>query len=304
MNMHRCHPALNLEAIPDELRRLDDWVVWVYRPQLDRIAKMPLQPATLRAARVTDPATWGTFDQASQAYLEGHVDGIGIVLADGAGLVAVDIDDCVDPATGELSPFAEATVRHLHTYAEFSPSGTGVHLLAFGAKPDGACRSSKGVEMYSTARYVTVTGWRLPGAPPGPRHRTAAIAEFHAQHFSPRPPARNFLDTFNAPIVPPEDVHELLERMFRSRHGDRIRALFEGDTSAYQGDHSRADLALVARLGHWTNYDRDLMDRLFRMSALYRPEKWDRRHSADGRTYGQLTIDKACQNRTQGRSND
>ena len=39
-------------------------------------------------------------------------------------------------------------------------------------------------------------------------------------------------------------------------------------------------------------------DRLFRSSGRMR-EKWDRRHSSDGRTYGQMTLDRAMEGRTE-----
>ena len=37
------------------------------------------------------------------------------------------------------------------TYMEFSPSGTGIHLLFKGVKPVGGCKNSvSGIEMYCT----------------------------------------------------------------------------------------------------------------------------------------------------------
>jgi len=65
-----------------------------------------------------------------------------------------------------------------------------------------------------------------------------------------------------------------------------ILALWQGDTSAYGGDHSRADQALVTHLAWWTNYDAERIDRLFRQSGLYRP-KWN--HAS----YRRATIGKA-----------
>jgi len=53
-------------------------------------------------------------------------------------------------------------------------------------------------------------------------------------------------------------------------------------------------------LAFYTDSDPARMDSLYRESGLYRP-KWDAKHSADGRTYGQMTIDEAI-SRTFGRS--
>ena len=63
--------------------------------------------------------------------------------------------------------------------------------------------------------------------------------------------------------------------------------LWDGDLTFHQGDHSRADAALVAHLGWWTGGDPVRTDRLFRQSGLMRG-KWDDRRGA--RTYGERTI--------------
>lgn len=89
------------------------------------------------------------------------------------------------------------------------------------------------------------------------------------------------------------DDDELLRRACEASNGDRFERLFRyGDTSLHQGDSSAADLALCNGLAFWTKKDAGRMDRIFRRSALLRP-KWDERHSVDGRTYGEMTIDRA-----------
>ena len=88
---------------------------------------------------------------------------------------------------------------------------------------------------------------------------------------------------------------EVLDKMFNSKNGDKIRSLYNGNISEHDDDHSAADLALVNHLIYWCNGDAKQVDRLFRESELYR-EKWDEKHSSDGRTYGQMTIDTALTN--------
>lgn len=70
--------------------------------------------------------------------------------------------------------------------------------------------------------------------------------------------------------------------------------LLNGDTSDYEDDQSAADIALCNDLAFYTGSDRERMDALFRQTLLYR-SKWDEKHAADGRTYGDMTIEKACQ---------
>lgn len=83
----------------------------------------------------------------------------------------------------------------------------------------------------------------------------------------------------------------VLDRMLGSKNGAAIRRLYDGDTSAYGGDDSRADLALCSHLAFWTRGDAAQMDWLFRCSGLFR-EKWERED------YRMRTIGKACESLT------
>jgi hypothetical protein len=77
---------------------------------------------------------------------------------------------------------------------------------------------------------------------------------------------------------------------------DKFSPLFyDGDTSAYGGDDSAADLALCQKLVFYTR-DSAQIDRLFRGSKLYR-EKWDAKRGTS--TYGRNTIIKALQQQTE-----
>ncbi|WP_420490753.1 phage NrS-1 polymerase family protein [Neobacillus drentensis] len=56
--------------------------------------------------------------------------------------------------------------------------------------------------------------------------------------------------------------------MFNARNGQRIRALWNGDTSMHNGDHFAADLALCSYLVFYTNGEYSTMDVLFRQSYI------------------------------------
>ncbi|MCZ6626287.1 MAG: DUF3987 domain-containing protein, partial [Deltaproteobacteria bacterium] len=94
----------------------------------------------------------------------------------------------------------------------------------------------------------------------------------------------------------------LLRKAFGAKNGHKIKALYEGDISAYPS-HSEADLALCSFLVFYTQEEAQL-DRLCRASKLYR-DKWDKKHYGDGRTYGQVIIEKALAGNGQhyGKSN-
>lgn len=156
--------------IPQTFGALADaprWVAW-------RAHKTPVNPHTGRNASSTDPSTWGTYAQAAERRERDNLAGVGIVLGDGLG--GVDLDGCRDPASGALAEWAQDIVDLYGTYAEVSPSGTGVKLFATAA-PDSLSASTipapadpgrggkaAGIEVYTSRRYFTVTGDRLEGS--------------------------------------------------------------------------------------------------------------------------------------------
>ncbi len=161
--------AVNFDKIPPELQ-LYPAVVWKYQIIDGDVKKPPYNPRTGRRASVADPSTWGSFHDAREAYLTGKwgkMDGIGIMLVEGGGLVAIDIDDCIQE--GSLLPHALHIISMFDTYTEFSPSiprgatlPTGIHLWVRGEMPGLFCRNDDlHVEIYGRRRYMTVTGHPL-----------------------------------------------------------------------------------------------------------------------------------------------
>lgn len=103
--------------------------------------------------------------------------------------------------------------------------------------------------------------------------------------------AAQFLKRAQRP-KPTGDDTELLQRARNAKNGARFVALFDrGDLHGYKSQ-SEADAALCAMLAFWTGGNVARVERLFRLSALFR-DKWNERHAADGRTYGQVTAQKA-----------
>src|SRR5207248_1321904 len=91
-----------------------------------------------------------------------------------------------------------------------------------------------------------------------------------------------------------QDDNQLLDQARSAENGVKFQRLWEGDDALHNGDRSAADLALCDILAFWTGKDVSRMDRLFRRSERRR-DKWDQTHSADGRTYGAMTLAKAIQ---------
>ena len=286
--------AFNPAAIPEELKRRRRWVPW--RPEKraggDKPTKIPYQSDLVRKASTTDADTWASFEQVVEAVsaADGKY-GVGVVFAEGDDSSGVDLDNCRESATGEIEVWAREVIELLDSYTEISPSGTGVKVFTLGTKPDG--RSRRGdVEMYTKARFFTVTGDHLEGTPTSLQERSGQLAQVYDMHLADPARAERTRSTDATGAVPDQ---QFIDRAMTARNGAKFAALWRGDTSAYDS-HSEADLALATMLYFQTG-DRARVDTLFRQSGLWRP-KWDDRHHGDGRSYGEGTLDLACQGPT------
>ena len=227
--------------LPPSLRGRPVWLCWRWVRVKGRWTKPPYSALTLTKADVTDPANLCTLPQALARLDAGRVDGVGVAL-EAAGLLGVDLDDCRDPESGELKPWAAGVVRELDSYAEVSPSGTGVKVLVVAAKPAGRCRSGD-VEVYDKSRYFTLTGRTLPGSRAEPQPRQRELDAVYARWVAP--PAPSTPGDPQAPSGPTDDV--LLRKAFAAKNGAALRRLWEGDRAGYASD-SEADLALCSML--------------------------------------------------------
>lgn len=142
--------------LPDALKALGDLAQWVCWDNVNG-RKIPRSPHGGNA-KANDRSTWGTLDEAIEAADSNGYTGLGIEL-DG-GLVGIDLDGCVHD--GQIEPWAQEIVDRIDSYAEISPSGTGIHIIC-GASPEktgaiGRANHAKGLEIYNHGRYFTVTG--------------------------------------------------------------------------------------------------------------------------------------------------
>jgi len=275
----------NLEPLPADIRHSTRAVVWKAETRDGKPTKVPYIPhRPAEKAAVDNPATWNTFAVAYDAVADGKADGAGVVL--GEGVVGIDLDHCRHPETGVISDAALALIRELDSYTEVSPSQTGVHVLVKGTLPPGR-RRTNGLELYADLRYFTVTGHHIEWTPREIHERTAELAALHAREFGTKPPPSS-----PRPVQTTASLDDagLLVKASAARNGATFAALWAGDTSAYDGDESAADLALSNLLAFWTGRDAVQMDRLFRQSGLMRA-KWDSRRSQS--TYGADTIARA-----------
>lgn len=229
---------------------------------------MPTEPRTGRAISHTAPANRGRLMPVLEAARAGGLDGVGFSLDPADGLVAVDLDGCRDALTGVLAPVAAGLLDDLpDTYAEVSPSGTGLRLFAEGRLDPAYRQKGRGLELYprDSRQFVTVTGHHLPG-------RAGLLAD----HGGPLLAHQRMLGVLNGRTEVSREATGagfdgpdagLLGRAFRAKNGAVIRRLWGGNWDAYSSP-SEALLALGNYLAFWTGPDAERLYVLLGTSRL------------------------------------
>ncbi|WP_254120959.1 phage/plasmid primase, P4 family [Shouchella clausii] len=278
--------------IPNQLRDFPQWIVWRKEERKGKTTKVPYQ-INGRHAKANDKQHWTTFENAVKAYESGKFDGIGFMFSKDDPFVGIDLDHCIQD--GAYSDDAKRIVDQLDSYTELSPSGDGLHIIVKGKIPlrgpgTGKKNVERGIEVYRHGRYFTFTGNVVHST--GVQERSDALKDFWQAYMDEKP------KKVSTPSPPQQRTRtsdlserELWEKMFNSKKGADIKALFDGHL--INDDHSSSDLALCNHLAFWTDADEAKMDRMFRESGLMR-DKWDRQANSDGSTYGQITIRNAA----------
>ena len=160
-------PTLTVDpaGIPDELKGLSQWVRWrwVWKPTRTSWTKVPIRTLLDVYAETDNPATWGTFEDAFANLRKHQVDGLGFVFTANDPYCGIDIDGCLNPATGEIDARATRIIQMFDGWAEISPSGRGVHIIVKAVLPS-AGRKNGGLEIYDRGRYFAFTGQVVGGS--------------------------------------------------------------------------------------------------------------------------------------------
>lgn len=181
--------APSFDCVPPDLKAIPRWVGWRFNRKDDgTVTKIPQGQHGNASAH--DPKNWMTFEKA-EAFLRERLasgrwplgGGIGFVFTDDDDVGGVDLDGCRDPATGRTAAWANRVLRLFDgAYVEYSPSGTGYHIITRGAPaklakteravppevlegdyvPEGAGHKPY-VEAYTSKRFFTVTGDHATG---------------------------------------------------------------------------------------------------------------------------------------------
>ena len=282
------------EHIPQELKNLQQWVCWKKVPDKvkpDRINKIPINAKNGEYAESDNDNTWTDFDTAVKA--SSQFSGIGFMFA--SGYFGVDLDGAEnaieDYQHGDTDNIIAEFIHTLQSYAEYSQSGKGIHIICKGQLPPFG-RKKGHVEMYQEKRFFATTG-NIAAEYKDIRDCTETIKPLHEKHIGAgREPS--------LPVAPAQPLtlteNDVIEAAQKSKQSVIFSDLLNGNWESYFPSQSEADMSFCNMLAFWCRKDENLMDGIFRKSGLMR-DKWDRKQA--GSTYGKITLISAissCQN--------
>lgn len=141
-------------------------------------AKVPCSPwvtgnITPTDGGATHPDNWTDFETAVESYgkWHEHMKGtaspvmLGWAFSPEDDVVGIDLDDCVDPETGAIQTYAKELLAMCDSYAEYSVSGTGIHILVRGELASAIANKTEDVEIYPGDRGFVMTGDHIPPTP-------------------------------------------------------------------------------------------------------------------------------------------
>ena len=260
------------------------WLLWKKQNQDGRAAKVPF--AASGGSSGTNEAfskTWVIYQEAELAAAKKNADGVGFKIPNGVFFLDIDHKDLNDPMVKEI-------LDRFNSYTEYSVSGDGIHvygLCDFSKLPtyedkNGSVKLSKdyyihhpsnGLELYVgelTNRFAVYTGNMILDLPL--QDCTAAV-----------------IDTLNRYMRKPEKIkpskedkriERVIQDLRNQSKGDKFSRLFDQGVIDDCTDHSKLDAVLCALISSRVGDDTELIDAIFRRSALYR-DKWEREDYRD-----------------------
>lgn len=265
------------ENIPSELKQEKRWCLYKMIQRNGKNTKLPLMPNG-KPAKSNDKTTWNSYEDCIAALNRNIGDGLGFMLGD--GYIGIDIDKVSDEVfeymqNKNANSMTANFLREISTYAEISPSKTGLHFIGKGKVP-GERKRYKNLEIYDKDRFFTVTGNVIKD-----RDRNKVInidSELN-------PLYERYMSKTNAiisenkrsPTVTSykgdQDILEkLFDRGYFSYTGEDLRQIYYGNYEIYFNSQSEADFFILQRLLYYTG-NVEMAISFMENSGLKR-EKW------------------------------
>ncbi len=282
---------IKYENIPDELKWEKRWCLYKIILRDGKNTKMPIMPNG-KPAKSNDRKTWHSFDDCMDALCKNQSLGLGFFLGD--GYIGIDIDKVSDEIMEYSMDFNAASMtanflRGISTYAEISPSKTGLHFIGKGKVP-GERKRYKNLEIYDRDRFFTITGNILKDKD---RSKIVNINQELLPLYQTYMPSIDSVEGKAGRInLSPSSLADksrftqndilniLFNRGYFNYSGEDLRQIYNGNYQNYFNSQSEADFFMLGRLLYYTA-DKKKSISLMENSGLKRKKWYKRRGSAD-----------------------
>lgn len=269
------------------------WVAFKIEESKGRKTKLPYS-INGKLASSTDEKTWSTYEEVETQLDNGarKFDGLGIVFTPKEDVLGIDIDHVIEGGK-ILKEFLhiKKMIDKADTYTELSPSKTGLHLYFRLTAPLKLEKNRHNpYEAYTSGRYFTVTNNSFGAVKKvrtvSPEEAVEILSLIGYPWNEALAPTKEKQATL-ASSASTLDDDQVLKKMFTSKNGKKIEALYNGDLTDYSNDASSADLSLCSHLAFWTGRDASKIESLWMSSPLGSREKTQKRKDYRDRTINQ-----------------
>ena len=282
---------IKYKNIPDELKREKRWCLYKIILRDGKNTKMPIMPNG-KPAKSNDRKTWNSYKDCMDALCKNQGTGLGFFLGD--GYIGIDIDKVSDEIMEYSMDFNAASMtanflRGISTYAEISPSKTGLHFIGKGKVP-GERKRYKNLEIYDRDRFFTITGNILKDKD---RSKIVNInqellplyqkympridsVEGKAGRINLNPNSLADKNRFSQDDI----LNILFNRRYFNYSGEDLRQIYNGNYKNYFNSQSEADFFMLGRLLYYTA-DVEASISLMENSGLKRNKWYKKRGSTD-----------------------
>ncbi len=278
---------MSYDAFPQILKEQKQWIVWKFEKVAgkEKPTKVPYKNTAQKAAS-TNPNDWLSFENCKKLLETNQFNGLGYVFTQ--GVVGIDLDHCFEEDGFTLKQWAKDIVDLFPSYIEISPSGTGLHIFILCEADFKGAKTYIGdgdIERYCRGRYFTVTGNIYGDYKELKQYDQDFFLKWHNSFIKDNPKKEKQIPQTQQSTLLPDD-NKILEVMFKSKHGEKLKDLYQGNWEKYfrkeeKKSQSEADLSFVGSLMFFCQNNTVVADRIFRSSGLMR-EKWDRKDYREG----------------------
>ena len=279
----------NYGNIPDNLKNEKRWCLYKMIQRDGKNTKLPLMPNG-KPAKSNDKMTWHSYEDCIKALNKNIGDGLGFFLGD--GYIGIDIDKVSDDIfVYSMDYHAKSMIadflRGISTYAELSPSKTGLHFIGKGKVP-GERKRHKNLEIYDEGRFFTVTGNVIKDKDRShikpieqellPLYQKYMPAIGNQSEYKEKRNEKEKKSTRENPFKQrygksSNDVLELLfEKGYFHYTGEDLRRIYYGNYESYFTSQSEADFFMLQRLLYYTSNIEKAIS--FMENSGLKREKW------------------------------